>query len=50
MRWNIHGFNDPWHQYSTDVPWAYKQIKYIKQILDKCPNAELKFEIPVYKK
>ncbi|WP_346916235.1 N-acetylglucosaminidase [Clostridium sp.] len=49
MRWNMDQYGTPYHQYATDVPWAYKQIKYIKQVLDKCPSARLEFEIPVYK-
>lgn len=50
MRWNMDQSGSPYHQYATDVPWAYKQIKYIKEVLDKCPSARLEFEIPVYKK
>lgn len=49
MRWNIHNPRDPWHQYATDIAWAYKQIKNLKNILDACPNAQLEFEIPRYK-
>jgi beta-N-acetylglucosaminidase len=40
----------PYHQYATDLPWTYKQIKYIKQVLDMCPSARLEFEMPVYRK
>lgn len=47
IRWNP--ANPGTHQYATDIGWAYKQIKYIKQILDKCKNAYLVFEIPQYK-
>lgn len=50
MRWNMDQNGTPYHQYATDVPWAYKQIKYIKQVLDKCPSAQLEFEMPVYRK
>ncbi len=49
MKWNIHNYTDPWHQYATDIAWAYKQIKNLKNILDACPNAKLEFEIPRYK-
>lgn len=49
MRWNVHGFNNPWHQYATDIGWAYKQIRLIKPIIDSCPSAKIEFEIPVYK-
>jgi len=45
MRWNV---DYPYHQYATDVAWAYKQIKNIKTIIDKCPNATPEFLIPVY--
>lgn len=37
------------HQYATDIGWAYKQSYRIKEILDKCINASLVFEIPQYK-
>ncbi|GAA0177536.1 hypothetical protein SH2C18_07520 [Clostridium sediminicola] len=38
-----------WHQYSTDIGWAYKQVKNIKYLIDKVNNAKPVFEIPVYK-
>lgn len=47
MRWNP--ANPATYQYATDIGWAYKQIKYMKEILDKCKNAYLVFEIPQYK-
>ncbi len=50
MRWNMDQYGTPYHQYASDVPWAYKQIRYIKQVLDNCPSARLEFELPVYKK
>jgi beta-N-acetylglucosaminidase len=37
------------HQYATDITWAYKQSYKIKEIVDKCKNANLIFEIPQYK-
>lgn len=49
MRWNVHNYNSPWHQYATDIVWAYKQVTNIKLIMDKHPNVKPKFEIPVYK-
>lgn len=47
MRWDIDGLAT--HQYATDMAWAYKQSYNIKEILDKCKNAQLVFEIPQYK-
>ncbi|WP_291637416.1 glucosaminidase domain-containing protein [Clostridium sp.] len=51
MRWNpeIPANGTYRHQYATDIGWAYKQSYRIKQILDKCVNANLVFEIPQYK-
>ncbi len=49
MKWNVHNFNNPAHQYATDIAWSYKQVEYIKNILAGCPNAQLEFEIPLYK-
>ena len=45
MRWDIEHIDDPWHQYATDIGWAYKQGLYIEKILSQC-NANLTFEIP----
>lgn len=50
MKWNVHNFNNPGHQYATDIAWSYKQVEYIKNILAECPNAKLEFEIPIYKR
>ena len=47
MRWNP--AKPATHQYATDIGWAYKQSYRIKEILDKCKNAYLVFEIPQYK-
>jgi mannosyl-glycoprotein endo-beta-N-acetylglucosaminidase len=46
MRYNV---NVTWHQYSTDIGWAYKQIKNIKYLFDTVNGAKPIFEIPVYK-
>ncbi|SHH99616.1 glucosaminidase domain-containing protein [Clostridium grantii] len=46
MRYNV---NVSWHQYSSDVAWAYKQIKNIKSLIEACKNAQPIFEIPIYK-
>jgi beta-N-acetylglucosaminidase len=37
------------HQYATDIAWSYKISCKMKQILDKCLNPNLQFEIPQYK-
>lgn len=47
MRWNPD--RPATHQYATDIVWAYKQSYDIKEILDKYTNAQLVFEIPLYK-
>ncbi|MFT5873407.1 MAG: beta-N-acetylglucosaminidase [Clostridium sp.] len=51
MRWNPEITENVTyrHQYATDIAWAYKQSYRIKEILDKCTNANLVFEIPQYK-
>ncbi|MCR6094940.1 peptidoglycan-binding protein [Salipaludibacillus agaradhaerens] len=36
-------------QYATDIGWAYKQTSFIKQLYDQIDNANLQFEIPVYR-
>lgn len=46
MRYNI---SIKWHQYSTDIGWAYKQVKNMKNLMDKVNSANPIFEIPVYK-
>ncbi|MTI47349.1 MAG: hypothetical protein FH761_05890 [Firmicutes bacterium] len=48
MRWNPSSPGK--HQYATDVRWAINQVRSIKNMYDKFPNANLKFEIPIYKK
>jgi len=49
MRWNVHNYSSPWHQYATDIVWSYKQVTNIKLIMDKHSNVKPQFEIPVYK-
>lgn len=46
MRWNPAKPDS--NQYATDVLWAYNQVFNIKRLYDKCPNAKLYFDIPVY--
>lgn len=45
MRYNV---DKRWHQYATDIAWAYKQIKNINLLLESCENAKPIYEIPVY--
>lgn len=46
MRWN---FNVIYHQYATDIGWAYKQTKKIKEIVDMMDNPVIYYDIPVFK-
>ena len=46
MKWN---FVDIWHEYATDIGWAYKQTYVIKQLVAQTKNSVLYFEIPVFK-
>lgn len=47
MRWNP---DKPGiHQYATDIDWAQAQAKTLKSMFDAFPNAELYYEIPLYK-
>lgn len=46
MRWNP---NVLWHQYATDVRWAFNEIYNLKTLYDLCPNAKLVFDIPTFK-
>jgi beta-N-acetylglucosaminidase len=49
MKYNL----DPlyiWHEYSTDVAWAYKQTSRIKNLVDQMSNPVLYFEVPLFKK
>lgn len=45
MRWNP---NVLWHQYATDIRWAYNEIYNLKSLYDLCPNAKLIFDIPTF--
>nr|WP_272507440.1 glucosaminidase domain-containing protein [Clostridium aestuarii] len=47
MRWNIQVM---WHQYSTDIAWAKKQVKNIKKLMEQCKSAKPVYEIPQYMK
>ncbi len=47
MRWNPDSPGD--HQYATDIDWATAQAKTLKTMFDSFPNAELTYEIPLYK-
>lgn len=48
MKWNATSNGVPSHQYATDIAWAYKQIKNIKELVDKAGVA-VKFDVPLYK-
>lgn len=47
MRWNPDSPGD--HQYATDIDWATAQAKTLKSMFDAFPDAELYFEVPLYK-
>lgn len=47
MRWNPDSPGD--HQYATDIDWATAQSKTLKSMFDAFPDAELYFEVPLYK-
>lgn len=47
MRWNPD--RPGVHQYATDVAWASKQAKTLKNMFSAFPGAELTFEFPIYK-
>ncbi len=46
MLWNPQ--NPGEHQYATDVGWAVKQAQSISGIFRQFPNANIRFEVPVY--
>lgn len=47
MRWNPDSPGE--HQYATDIDWATAQAKTLKSMFDAFPDAELYFEVPLYK-
>ncbi len=47
MRWNPDSPGQ--HQYATDIDWALAQAKTLKSMFDAFPDAELYYEIPLYK-
>lgn len=49
MRWDF-STDEMWHQYATDVAWAYKQTVQIKNIIDAMDNPVIHLEIPRFKK
>nr|WP_275299528.1 Ig-like domain-containing protein [Clostridium sp. YIM B02506] len=49
MRWDF-STDEMWHQYATDVGWAYKQTVQIKKIIDCMDNPVIHLEIPRFKK
>jgi beta-N-acetylglucosaminidase len=46
MKWN---FDVLWHEYATDIGWAYKQTVRIKELIDMMKNPVIYFDIPVFK-
>ncbi|MFD3156901.1 cell wall-binding repeat-containing protein [Haloimpatiens sp. FM7330] len=46
MKWDL---ANVWHEYATDIGWAYKQTYIIKQVVEQTENSVLYFEIPVFK-
>ena len=52
MRWNpdsMEKLRVASHQYATDIGWAVKQTRKIKEIYDLLDNYTLEFDIPKYK-
>ncbi len=47
MRWDF-STSSMWHQYATDIEWAYKQTVRIKSIIDSMDNPVIHFEIPIF--
>lgn len=47
MRWNPDSPGE--HQYATDIYWAQAQAKTLKSMFDAFPDAELYYEIPLFK-
>ena len=46
MRWNPVA---TWHQYATDIGWAYKQVSSIYNIYQMIDNYTLYFDVPNYR-
>lgn len=45
MRWDF-STSSMWHQYATDVAWAYKQTSRIRSIVESMDDPIVHFEIP----
>jgi mannosyl-glycoprotein endo-beta-N-acetylglucosaminidase len=45
MRWNP---VQPWHQYATDIGWAYKQVNSIYNLYQLLDNYTLYYDVPNY--
>ncbi|MFJ5759286.1 glucosaminidase domain-containing protein [Neobacillus sp. NPDC093182] len=45
MRWNPKA---PWHQYATDISWAYKQVSSIYNVYQLLDNYTLYYDVPKY--
>jgi beta-N-acetylglucosaminidase len=48
MKWDF-STSSMWHQYATDVQWAYKQTSRIKALVDMLDKPVLVFEVPNFK-
>jgi mannosyl-glycoprotein endo-beta-N-acetylglucosaminidase len=46
MRWNP---VQTWHQYATDIGWAFKQVSNIYNMYHSLNHYTLYFDIPTYK-
>ncbi|WP_261853932.1 N-acetylglucosaminidase, partial [Clostridium folliculivorans] len=49
MRWDF-TTDTMWHQYATDVQWAYKQTFNIKKLIDDMDDPILHFDVPSFSK
>lgn len=48
MRWNISHLGIGWHQYASDIGWAYKQAEMMAPYLNQCRGVEFEFDIPTF--
>lgn len=48
MRWNLTSLGVGYHQYATDIGWAYKQAKMMATYLNKCDGVKFEFDIPTF--
>lgn len=48
MRWNIYHLGIGWHQYASDIGWAYKQAQMMAPYLNQCKGVNFEFDIPTF--